>query len=623
MQEVIITLTAKAEDGQHEIWWNDELSHHVHEDESQEMLSTARQGLWRNSAEDGAALGQHLFYLLNGNGGHLERTLKDSFHQGTPLHLRLDIPFEFDALPFELLSSPSPNLSRQGRGTESPSPNLSHQGRGTESSPPLVGGAGRGGTTFLLLNPHPQIHLTRRVTTRKKGKSQTPKKEMLTALFMACSPRNTPEQQMLRFEQEEEHIWNAVEKFQLDLQVEDSGSRQGLQDALIEFGSYDEAQKESRSYDIVHLSGHAGIDHKLGPVFYMEDEVGNQEKVPPAELWQALRDFPPRVLFLSGCSTGKSDKVNAVESFAWQMVKQGIPIVLGWGLPVSDSGATLMAAEVYKLLGMGKSVHEAVQRARQELAERHGRYHPWPLLRIFTDGSKPASLIAPGQKLRRRTRRAATHKYLKDSQVRVLDRGFVGRRREIQDGVRVLRGATEQYGLLIHGTAGVGKSCLAGKLIDRFPDKELIVLHGELKAHHLFRQLRDLFDKRGHQAAMDILNNTEVEVEGKLKALFRGPFQDIPTLLYVDDFEQNLELHGDEYHVRPEARELLIPLLTALEWSEGQTNLIITNRYPFVLEVAGENLPNTRLHDISLMSMRKSDLKKSRMSCRILPKARM
>jgi len=122
-------------------------------------------------------------------------------------------------------------------------------------------------------------------------------------------------------------------------------------------------------------------------------------------------------------------------------VQKGIPIVLGWGLPVSDDGATALTAELYRYLAMGKGIDEAVQHARLEMKDR---YHPWPLLRVFTDGSKLTPLITAGQRLRQRTSRTTTYKTLADSQVRVLERGFVGRRREIQTGMRVLKGFSTQ-----------------------------------------------------------------------------------------------------------------------------------------------------------------------------------
>jgi hypothetical protein len=86
---------------------------------------------------------------------------------------------------------------------------------------------------------------------------------------------------------------------------------------------------------------------------------------------------------------------------------------------------------------MGEGIDEAVQHAHLKMK---GRYHPSPLLCVFTDGSKLTPLIAAGQRLRPRTARTTTYKMLAESQIRVLENGFVGRRREIQTGMRVLKG---------------------------------------------------------------------------------------------------------------------------------------------------------------------------------------
>jgi hypothetical protein len=44
---------------------------------------------------------------------------------------------------------------------------------------------------------------------------------------------------VLQFEQEEERILQEVEKFPVDMRIEDSGSLQGLADALYEGAGYD------------------------------------------------------------------------------------------------------------------------------------------------------------------------------------------------------------------------------------------------------------------------------------------------------------------------------------------------------------------------------------------------
>jgi len=546
------------------VYLNDKPSHHFAEDELQGFLKKARLSSWRINVKDGVELGKGLYGLLNGSAGQLNSLIEKSYAQGDPLYLYFDIPFELDALPVELLHNKQ----------------------------------------FLLLKS--DTHIIRQVTERNRLQRASPQKRALKMLFIACSPLDLAGA-VLQFEKEEETILKEMEKFQVEITVEDSGSLEGLQNALI----------EADGFDIVHMTGHAGIAGKSGPVFYMENEIGEPDKVTPDRLAGVLRDYLPDLLFLSGCSTGKSDKVNEAESFAHQLVEAGVPVVLGWGLPVSDVGATLFTAELYKYLAQGKPVDFSAQRARQFVEKS---YHPWPLLRLFTDGSPLSPLIAPGQPVKQKTKRAVKYKFLQQSQVKVLEYGFVGRRREIQKGIQVLKGYSDKYGLLIRGPAGVGKSCLAGKLIERSKDKELVVFHGELKKADILQKFRTLFDKKGLAHGVQALQ-AEAEYEDRIKELFRTVFKELPTIVYFDDFEQNLERHGDDYRLGAEFIEAIKPFLTALEWTEGKTNLLITSRYPFVMEIEGKDLGRETLEDITLMSFKGGDLEKKKIELEHIAKS--
>ncbi len=564
--KITIRIDAEAQDNRRKVFADDIPSYHLTDEELQSLLRESGKGFWKKDQQVGANIGGELFRILNGSGRQLERIVNDAFKTGKPLELYLDIPYHFSAIPFELLWDKD----------------------------------------FLLLRQNPQIHIIRKVSSRNSRNQTPPEKNPLKILFMACSPTNLPANQVLQFEKEEEKIWASVEKLQADLIIEDSGSLSGLSDSLIEGGG---------RFDMLHITGHANIEHQTGPVFYMEDDIGSLDKVTPDRLWEALRDFPPKLLFLSGCLTAKSDKVSGAESFAFQMVEKGIPMVLGWGLPVSDIAATRMTAELYRCLGMGKSATEAVHSSRQAMKND---YHPWNLLRLFSDDTPLQPLIAPGQKLRRFSARKTTHTFLANSHVRILEKGFVGRRREIQKGVQVLKGIPEnnespRCGLLIRGPAGIGKSCLAGKLIERFHDHELLVIHGKLTAPDLIIRLKNLFDRKGNSAGLDILKQ-DIDIEDKLKALFRCAFEDMPMILYFDDFEQNLIQEREPYILTSEAVKLLAPILTASDWTDGQVRLMISSRYPFALETDGENLAG-RLADITLASFQDSDLEKKIAEC--------
>ncbi|MES0336273.1 MAG: tetratricopeptide repeat protein [Candidatus Magnetobacterium sp. LHC-1] len=325
-------------------------------------------------------------------------------------------------------------------------------------------------------------------------------------------------------------------------------------------------------------------------------------------LWGAIKDYPPKILFLSGCSTGSADDKANTESFAYQMSLKGIKWVLGWGLPVSDDGATLVAAEIYRCLSIGKGIDYAVQSARRLLETR---YHPWPLLRFFGDATPIVPLVAAGLPVKKSNPVKLRHKYLTDSNVRVLDSGFVGRRRYVQRGVSVLSGTADKYGLLVRGPAGIGKSCLVGKLVDRFADrKELVVFHGEISEADVIVKLRGLLDKKRNKVGLEIVKS-DAPYEEKIKDLFGVVFKGVlPTIIYFDDFEQNLDRHDNEHYLKADAIEVIRLFLEAVDWTEGRSNVVISSRYPFILELGGENLPDKKLYDIALMSFYGADLGK-------------
>ena len=134
-------------------------------------------------------------------------------------------------------------------------------------------------------------------------------------------------------------------------------------------------------------------------------------------------------------------------------------------------------------LSRGKTILEAVQRARYELIKDFpdDNKPAWPLLRLFSSGLPLNSIVAKEQEWKPKAR-IMTHVYLKNSRVKVLKEGFVGRRRQLQTGLRALKQDNDKVGLLLLGTGGLGKSCLAGKICERFPDHTLIIVHGRLNA---------------------------------------------------------------------------------------------------------------------------------------------
>ncbi|KJU84747.1 hypothetical protein MBAV_003059 [Candidatus Magnetobacterium bavaricum] len=438
-------------------------------------------------------------------------------------------------------------------------------------------------SSFLLLNHN--IHIIRLVEER--GEANRGEADGGPLLFMACSPTDLRVDKLPGFEKEEEHIFGATGNHNIDIRVEDTGSVDGLRQANIAGGGF----------EVIHITGHVGFDKKMGPVFHMEDETGKSQKVSPAMLWDAIKAHPPKMLFISGCSTEGAYDVAHAESFAYRMAQKGLSWVLALGLPVSDDGAAIVVAEIYRCLTSGMGIDYAVQGARRLLQER---YHPWPLLKLFGGESQAGPLVADGLKTRPANPVTLRYRSLKGSNVRVLDRGFVGRRRYIQRGMGVFR-APGKEGLLVHGPAGVGKTCLVGKLIEHVKDCEQLVFQGAVSENDVVMKLKALFEEKGNNDALSILGLSDL-YEDKIKAILSKAFKTQPfsVIIYFDAFEQNLLYRNNQYYVRDEIKDIIRPFLFAADWSKGKCNVVITSRYPFILEHGGKNLSKTKLSDISL-----------------------
>jgi tetratricopeptide (TPR) repeat protein len=403
---------------------------------------------------------------------------------------------------------------------------------------------------------------------------------------------------VLEFEKEEDTIFGVTKNLPVDIDVEDTGSLEGLGEWL-----------DTNEYDVVHIIGHADIDKEGNPFFWMEDDEGLSVPVKPAQLWKKLSLNLPKLIFLSGCRTGEAPEHAAALSFAHHLVSEHVPNVLGWGLPVSDLGASLAAKTLYHDLSRGKNILNSVLRTRCELYNHYP--NDWSLLRLFSDGSPlHVPLVAKGQEKLPKPRELQ-YSYLENSQVKVLRKGFIGRRRQIQLGLRCLRKEDNKVGLLLHGTGGLGKSCLAGKFCDRFKDHTLIIVPGELNAVTFHEALKDAFFRADKDIlGLNILKEQE-EMPDKIRGLCSSAFQKRNYLILLDDFEKNMpEREEGVLDLSPEAVPILEALLKYLPYSGKRTQLIITSRYTFSLTFDGIDLVSERLESMGLTSFRDADERK-------------
>jgi len=518
-------------------------------DEINSIEKTCRDFGWNKSENLSRQIGEKLFNIINGDRQTLVRALKEADDYGEYLQLHISPDGPTSNLPFELLYY----------------------------------------NNFLVPL---KIHLIRRVSDWGIKKELKPKNRPLKVLFMACSPEGLSP--VLEFEKEEDMIYKVTEDLPIDIDVEDTGSLEGLGECLTK-----------NQYDIVHLSGHADINQNGIPFFWMEDEEGFPMQVTPSELWETLNLNPPRLLFLSGCRTGEAPEHLAAVSFAHHLVTNHCSTVLGWGLPVSDEGAAFAAKQLYFEISRGKDIFYSVSSTRQELFKKHKK--DWSILRLFSDGSSlTIPLVETGQR-KQPKKRELQHTYLHNSQVKILTEGFIGRRRQIQQGLKSLKKDKEKVGLLLYGTGGLGKSCLAGKFCEKFKYHTLIIIHGPINAVTMTESLKDAFIRSNDEKSLKIIQES-LELPDKIRILCSSSFQERNYLILLDDFEKNLiNAEVGKPEISLESVEIFETLLKYLSYSGKMSQFIITSRYIFPLTVDGVNLIDSKLECIGLTSFRDAD----------------
>jgi hypothetical protein len=235
------------------------------------------------------------------------------------------------------------------------------------------------GYRYLCANPLRPFTPVRRVTNNSVPRKK--ENRPLRVLFMATSPEDV--RPVLDFEGEERMILQATQDQDIqgvELIVEESGTLEGLEYIVRRFG---------RGYfDVFHLSGHADVTGSV-PHFVMENNLGLRQDATADEIAEAFLGMWPRLIFLSGCSTGQAPDQAGLPSMSEALVSAGAPAVLGWALPVGDVAASILASNLYSFLATGIRIDEAVARARQRLFGQNNAN--WHLLHLYSE-----PLLSPG-----------------------------------------------------------------------------------------------------------------------------------------------------------------------------------------------------------------------------------
>lgn len=414
-----------------------------------------------------------------------------------------------------------------------------------------------------------------------------PAERALNVLFMASSPLSIKPE--LDFEAEEAQVLSATKREPLSLIVEESG-------CLTELGylvrDYDEDY-----FDVIHLTGHATFrDEK--PCFITETELGEAEYSSAEDIATELQFQLPKLIFLSGCNTGYLSDAGTVPSMAEALLNQGATAVLSWGQRVLDTDATATAAALYKELSAGRKLAEAVAITYQVLLKNQAR--DWHLLRLYVTETLLGVLVKRGRKPVPRA--SVTQEFLDpENRLRVATReNFIGRRRQLQNCLRILKTRSEQIGVLIHGMGGLGKSTIASRLCDRLSRYKKIVLWRQIDEPSLVNKLVDYIENEEQRTR---LRNDKEELKYRLRDALNKLNQ---LVLVFDDFEWNLEPRDGGYILKANVAEVLNALVWAIRNQDNISNhcIIITCRYDF------ESDSLQYFYKQPLEALRKADLQK-------------
>ncbi|MBL6276126.1 tetratricopeptide repeat protein [Micromonospora fiedleri] len=445
--------------------------------------------------------------------------------------------------------------------------------------------------------------------------------------FMAAAPRGQHE---LDFEAEEAAILRTVGDTRLDLMVEDTGDPEQLAHRLADLGGF----------PVLHLSCHglnnwsAQPGRRGVPALILENEVGDARPTTAADLVRLLTTMP-RLMFVSACLTataadapghlppgsgrrtgqGRSEGGSALlaHSLATALVTAGVPAVLGWDGSVNDRAAIIFAEKLYGQLGKRADLAEAVGEARRALFESTDMTvrADWHLARLWLGPTGGGPLVAG---TRRRSLvgavRGITTFLAGKEQVPVASADmFVGRRPELQQALRALRSG-ERAGALLHGQGRLGKSSLAARLVDRFPERAVAVVFGDYSAMAILDEIAKAV--RANPRARDLIDSHRSEVRARPEALeevlidlLTGPCAQEgdgqrPLLLVIDDLEQILDPDPTGLHrVKTGYAPVLAAVLRAFDPLETDSRLLLTSRYLFTLGGLESRLETVQLRPLS------------------------
>ena len=455
---------------------------------------------------------------------------------------------------------------------------------------------------FLALDPVRLFCVQRRLG--RAAAPLKPKYQSLALMFMAAAP--TDARPILDYEAEEAAILRATDQLAVSLTVEESGCLDFLRPRLTNEGPF----------EVLHLSCHGDID-KDGPKLLLEDPAGGRALASAADIVSAFCADRPGLVFLSACRTAEHEAQSV--PLAMELLRAGVPAVLGWNGSVIDAEATLFARDFYADLANHQTPAHAAARARRALLKAHladpdrKACRHWHMARLYVGGAGGGALTAADGGPRPSHRGAAYNAFLDKERSQVPVAGpmaFVGRRREAQGILRVFHATAPKHpGVLIHAIGGQGKSSLAARIADRMPRHRTVVIFRDYDAHAIFGKLLGAVPPAEREPLRERWEKDIGEgnnLADALDEILTGPcatydpaLKRQPLLLIIDDLERVLQdptpgastgagatPRANITPVKPLYQPPLTAVLGAFDRAlrtGSRSRLLITSRYDFAL----------------------------------------
>src|SRR5262249_24718281 len=149
--------------------------------------------------------------------------------------------------------------------------------------------------------------------------------------------------------------------------------------------------------EALHLSCHGDVDGSVA-FLALESPEGLLEPVTAGQLVGSLGEHKPPLVFLSACRT--AEHVHAATPLTEDLIRAGVPNVLGWDGSVYDSDAIDFARTFYAVLSRQQTVAYSAALARQHMLHAHltdpNTCHHWHLARVYAGPNGGGSICQKG-----------------------------------------------------------------------------------------------------------------------------------------------------------------------------------------------------------------------------------